>query len=318
MTKYLILGANGLIGRQFARLCKEKGIDYTGTRYSRADDHLIRFDQLDFDNIPVLFDHLSPTVVINAVGLAGGVNFCQENPETGRKYHVDAVKIMVDWCRRNDAAFFYVSTDYVFDGTNPPYKEEDQTHPLNLYGKLKLEGEHYIQQHLDRYVIARTTNVFGWDPGTQTPNFLMHLYNTLKEKDTIKVPSFLFGNPTYAGDLAAGVMDLMEKEKYGLYHIVGPGYINRYDWAMKCLEMADIKGKTIEKLEHPPADMVPRPLQSHLDTTKFRNASAVKMHDVDEGLRLFVGAMLGASGGQGALFEKTAPGPLQKLLFDYD
>jgi dTDP-4-dehydrorhamnose reductase len=65
---------------------------------------------------------------------------------------------------------------------------------------------------------------------------------------------------------------------------------------VKCLEVAGIKGKIIEKLEHPPADMVPRPLLSHLDTTKFQSASAVKMHDVEDGLQLFVKEMLGVKG----------------------
>lgn len=289
--KYLILGGNGLIGQQFVRLCKEKGIDYVGTRYSRKAEGLIPFNQLELDKIPKVFDEVSPAVIINSIGLSGGVNFCEKNPAIGRNYHVEATKIMVDWCRQNRAAFVYISSDYVFDGENPPYKEEDKTNPLNLYGKLKLEGEQYIRANLEHYVIARTTNVFAWDPGTQTPNFLMHLVNTLKEKDSIKVPGFLYGNPTYAGDLAAGIMDLIEHKHYGLYHIVGSEYINRCDWAVRCIEMAGIRGKTIERIETPPADMVPRPLKSHLDTGKFRQVSSIKLHNVEEGLKIFVNTM---------------------------
>ena len=289
--KWLILGANGLIGRQFVRVCEEKGIEYVGTCYSRSSSGLISFNVMELENIPRVFDRVLPDVIINAVGLAGGVNFCEENPGIGRKYHVEATEIMVNWCRQHQAALAYISTDYVFDGTHPPYKETDQPNPLNLYGKLKLEGEHCIQANLDRYVIARTTNVFGWDPETRTPNFLMHLINTLDLSDSIKVPTFLYGNPTYAGDLAAGITDLLQKKAYGLYHIVGPGYINRFDWAMKCLQMAGITGKTIEKTEQPPANMVPRPLTSNLDTNKFQQASSVTMHDIDAGLKLFVDAM---------------------------
>jgi dTDP-4-dehydrorhamnose reductase len=286
--KYLILGANGLIGQHFVRLCKKKGIDYVGTRYSREGEGLIPFNQLEFAGIPVFFDEVSPTVVVNSIGLAGGVNFCEENPGIGRRYHVDATKIMADWCRQNRAVFVYISTDYVFDGKNPPYKEDDRTNPLNLYGELKLEGEQYIRANLETYVIARTTNVYGWDPETKTPNFLMHLMNTLKEKDSIKVPGFLYGNPTYVGDLAGGITGLIEKQYYGLFHIVGSENINRYDWALKLVEMVGLKGKAIEKIEIPPANMVPRPLLSHLDTGKFRKVSNKRLHNVEEGLRLFV------------------------------
>jgi dTDP-4-dehydrorhamnose reductase len=289
--KYLILGANGLIGQHFIRLCREKKIDYVGTCYSRQSDALIPFNQLEFERIPAFFNEVSPTVVVNSIGLAGGVNFCEENPGIGRKYHVDSTRIMADWCRKAGVVFVYISTDYVFDGENPPYKEEDGTNPLNLYGKYKLEGEQYIRENLEHYVIARTTNVFGWDPETRTPNFLMHLINTLKVKDSMKVPGFLYGNPTHAGDLAAGITDLIEKQNYGLYHIVGSENINRYDWAIKLLEKSALKGKTIEKIEKPPAHMVPRPLLSHLDTGKFSKVSQIKLHNIEEGLNLFIDEM---------------------------
>jgi dTDP-4-dehydrorhamnose reductase len=291
--RYLILGANGLIGQQLVRLCQEKGLAWVGTRFSRETPGLIAFNQLEFEEVPRLLDEISPTVVINATGLAGGVNFCEANPEVGRQYHVQATQVMVNWCRQHQAGFVYISTDYVFDGKNPPYREEDETHPLNRYGQLKLEGEYYIREHLERYVIARTTNVFGWDPETRTPNFLMHVMNTLKKEESIGVPSFLYGNPTYAGDLAAGILDLLAQGKYGLYHIVGSENINRYDWAKKLVEMAGLQGKTVKKLETPPPNMVSRPLQSHLDTAKFRSLSRVRLHNVEEGLQRFVNDMKG-------------------------
>lgn len=289
--KCLILGANGLIGQHTARICKEKNILFTGTCFSRQNNDYISFNQLDFEQIPRLFDEVSPTLVINTIGLAGGVNFCEENPETGRKYHVEATEIMTNWCKKNNAGFVYISSDYVFDGENPPYSETDETNPLNLYGKLKLEGENYIKQNLEKYIIARTTNVFGWDPFTKTPNFLMNVIQTLEKEDKISVPAFLYGNPTYAGDLAAGIMDLALNNKWGLFHIVGPGYINRYDWTVKLLEMGGIKNKRVLKIDSPPQNIVPRPLKSNLDTTKFRTFSSIKMHDVDEGLQIFINQM---------------------------
>jgi dTDP-4-dehydrorhamnose reductase len=95
----------------------------------------------------------------------------------------------------------------------------------------------------------------------------------LKDKDIIKVPGFLYGNPTYVGDLASGIMDLIEKQHYGLYHIVGGENINRYDWALMLAGMIGLKGKVLERIDTPPAGMVPRPLRSQLDTGKFRKVS---------------------------------------------
>jgi dTDP-4-dehydrorhamnose reductase len=203
---YLILGANGLIGQQFVRLCKEREINYVGTRYSREVNHLKKVNFLEPESLTAALDEVSPRVVLNCVNLAGGVNFCEDNPELARKLHVDATKVLVDWCVQKGAMFVYFSTDYVFDGKNPPYKEDDETGPLNLYGQLKLESEQYIQREMKRYIITRTTNVYGWDPETPTPNFLMYLYQTLQERKNFKTPSFLFGNPTYAEDLATAVL----------------------------------------------------------------------------------------------------------------
>lgn len=289
--KYLILGANGLIGKAAVRICRTQGIACTGTSYSRGNDELEVFDLLDFEAMPDFFDRISPNVIFNATGLAGGVNFCEQNPSTGRLYHVDATRVMVEWCANNNCAFAFISTDYVFDGTQPSYKEDDKTNPLNAYGTYKLEAERIIEEHLKKYVIARTTNVFGWDPETVTPNFLMHVVQTLEKQDTIKVPSFLYGTPTLVDGLAAGMIDLLNNRRYGLYHIVGSGYINRYEWAKKLLEMAGMSDKGIEEIKTPPPDMVPRPLLSHLDNAKFCAASNVKMHRIEDGLQVFIEKM---------------------------
>jgi len=289
--KYLILGASGLIGQHLCRLCRESHIPFVGTALSRQNQETLNFDLLDFQRLPHFFDEVSPTVVINSTGLAGGVNFCEDNPETGYKYHVLSNQLMVDWCQKHDAVYTYISTDYVFDGKNPPYKEDDETAPLNLYGRYKLEGEQYIRQSLKKYIIARTTNVFAWDPGTRTPNFLMHLVQTLETQDSMKVPAFLYGNPTHAGDLAAGIMELIAHGLYDLYHIVGSENIDRFTWASKFLAMAGIKNKTLEPIKNPPTHMVPRPLNSHLDTGKFRSRSHIPLHNVEQGLQLFIQAM---------------------------
>jgi dTDP-4-dehydrorhamnose reductase len=293
---YLILGANGLIGQQFVKLCNVRGIEYIGTRFSRGSNHLRQVNFLEPEGLAGVLDEIRPRVVLNCVNLAGGVNFCEENPGPARKLHVDATKALVDWCAREGAVFVYFSTDYVFDGKNPPYKEDDETGPLNLYGKLKLESEGYIREKMERYIICRTTNVYGWDPETPTPNFLMYLYQTLREGKTFNAPSFLYGNPTYAQDLAEAILELMDKKRYGLFHIVGSGYINRYEWAVKFCEMAGLDKEKIIEVKTPPEKMIPRPLLSDLDTGKVRPILKTGLHNVDEGLELLVEEMKKAHG----------------------
>lgn len=285
--KVLILGANGLIGQSFSRFCRVRKIKWEGTCYSRSQEGLIPFNLGELENIPEFFDRVAPTLIINATGLAGGVNFCEENPGEGYLYHVKATQVMADWCAKNQVTYVFFSTDYVFDGSQPFCGEGDTAKPINLYGKYKHEAEVYILKNLKRFLVIRTTNVFGWDKDTKTPNFLMWLYKSLEKQNIVKVPGYLFGTPTYVGDLTRGVMELLTPGYSGLFHIVGSEYINRYEWARKYLEIGGIKDKQVEKIEEPLDGMVPRPKYCRLSTDKFSSMSRIKLRGVNEGLRLF-------------------------------
>jgi len=119
----------------------------------------------------------------------------------------------------------------------------------------------------------------------------MYLYQTLGEGKEFNTPSFLWGNPTYAEDLVKAVMELLEKEVFGLYHIVGDGYIDRYSWAVKFCEMAGLDKSKLIEIKNPSPNMVPRPLLSHLDTGKVKALIKTQLHGVDEGLQRLVEEM---------------------------
>lgn len=289
--KYLILGANGLIGQQFTKILSKKNGNFIGSCYSRKRDGFITLDLLDTGYLPALLDDLSPAAVINCTGLAGGVNYCEKNPEIARKFYVESTYVLADWCRRNSAGMVYFSSDCVFDGKNPPFREDDPPHPANLYGRYKLESEEYIIENIKHHLIIRTTYVYDWDPSTRTPNFLMQVYRNMVKGSAMRVPTFLFGTPTYAVDLGKAVLALLENRNYGLFHIVGDGYISRYEWAVRFCRNAGYDTGLILPVEKPLPDMVPRPCRSQLDTEKFRNTSPSRIRSIDEGLSLFIQGM---------------------------
>jgi dTDP-4-dehydrorhamnose reductase len=289
--RILVLGGNGLIGGEFVRLCRVAGHDCQATCHARPTPGLIPFDVCDLVALSRLLDRLSPRMLVNAVGLAGGVDFCERNPGVGRRIHVEATRVMVDWCEANDAALLHVSTDYVFDDSRPLFGEADEPRPLNCYGRLKLEGERLIQMRLKRRVIARTTSVYGWDPQTATPNFLMGTARALRERGLARVPAYLTATPTRAADLAAAMLDLAGHGAFGLYHIVGPERLSRLAWAVKLAQAIGYGPASIQAIPVPPAGAVPRPFHAGLATDKLRSASAVPLVGVDEGLQWFVAEM---------------------------
>jgi len=293
MDNYLILGANGLIGRSFREQIKGK-YNWFGTCNKRCDIDLTQIDiTLDDDikRIVELSELANPSHIINCTNLDGGVNFCEKNPVDAKNFHLDAVSWMCKLANKQSSKLIMISTDYVFDGENPPYKEDDQTNPLNLYGSLKLKAEKCITENVNDYLIIRTTNVFGWDPQTVTPNYMMQLYKSLNIKKEINVPSFLWGNPTYVDDLTSAIVELCEKDMKGIFHVVGSSFINRYDWALKFCEKGDFDKSLIKKVKEIPKDMVPRPLKSNLSTDKFNAVCNTHLHDVDIGIDIFIEKM---------------------------
>lgn len=288
--RYLIIGGTGLIGQSLRRELAGETVFYT-SRSATGEKGSIACDILDPGSLRAAFIKADPAIVINATNLAGGVDFCENNPETARRFHLEANIALGKLCQERDACMVLISTDYVFDGSAPPYREEDKPHPLNIYGKMKLEAETWMQHNLERFLVVRTTNVFGWDPHTRTPNFLMGLYFKLKQGIPADIPSYLYGNPTLADNLAQAILELTGKGMKGLYNVVGSSFINRYEWALCFAQLLEMDSSLIREVKNPPEKMVPRPLQSNLDTARFRQACTTPLLSVEQGLSIFMNQM---------------------------
>jgi dTDP-4-dehydrorhamnose reductase len=288
---YLVLGANGLIGKSLCKNLAFLGYPFTGT-YRKVGVHKgLKCDILNEKDLINVLQAIKPNVVINVTNLAGGVDFCEHNPKLARRFHYETNVKIGEFCKKSNARMVLISTDYVFDGKNPPYKEDDGTNPLNIYGKLKLEAEKWIMNNVSKYTIVRTTNVFGWDPKTVTPNYIMNLYRTIKDNKQFYAPSFLWGNPTYVDDLASAIIELCSIEADGIFHVVGSSYINRYEWALKTCEIAGWDQSLIIETKNIPENVVPRPLKSSLDTAKFRALCETVLKDVVTGIKAFLADM---------------------------
>jgi dTDP-4-dehydrorhamnose reductase len=284
MRPSLVLGANGLVGGRLAALLAARGEAWVGTCRRRSAAGLRPLDVTDPGQLAAIFAEIRPAVVYHCANLAGGVDFCESHPDEAAAFHLEATRELGRRCAAVDAALVFISTDYVFDGTAGPYHEDDPTHPLNHYGRLKLEAEQWLREHLERHVIARTTNVFGWDPRTVTPNFLMGLLRGLAAGRPVNVPSFLWGNPTEAGDLAAALRELAGARAWGVHHVVGSSFIDRLTWARKACDVFGLDASLLREVVEPPTGMVPRPLRSWLATDRFTARFTTALNDVDAGL----------------------------------
>ena len=281
--KALIFGIRGLVGQALAGEARRLGQTVVGTSRCPSEG-LWTADFLQPQTLGVLLRDLRPEAVFLAVNYPGGVNRVEAEAGEARVLHLLATQAIGAYCAEREIPLVFYSTDYVFDGQNPPYREEDPVHPLNRYGALKREAEVWIQEHCPRHLILRTTNVFGWDPQSPTPNFLMRLLPRLQAGTAVGVPSYLKGNPTLAGDLARGCWELLEQEAWGLYHLVGSGHVDRYTWARSFARRFGFPEHLIEEQAVPPSGGVPRPLDSNLSIDRIRPLLSFEPAGVEEGL----------------------------------
>ncbi|MFA9388526.1 MAG: dTDP-4-dehydrorhamnose reductase [Prolixibacteraceae bacterium] len=271
-SKILVTGANGQLGNELRRLCK----NYPGLEFIFTD-----VDMLDITNpdaVSVFMEASRPAIVVNCAAYTN-VEKAEEDVKNVRKINALAPQVLAAACAMNDAFLIHISTDYVFDGnTNVPYVEDDATNPIQVYGSSKLEGEEKIRTVFDDYVIIRTS----WLYSEYGHNFMRTMVQLGADKDEVKVVNDQFGSPTYARDLANTIIDIIIKSilnpqayQPGVYHYANQGSCSWYEFAKEIFELQGIDCKLIpvSTAEYP--TKAKRPQFSVLDTTRIRESFGI-------------------------------------------
>lgn len=227
MTKILITGSNGLLGQKLiyalrgrndiTLIATAKGVNRTKEKSGYV------YEELDITNqemvMNVLIKH-KPDCIINTAAMTN-VDACEQNKEECRRLNVDAVTYLTNACKKTNAHFIHLSTDFVFDGENGPYKEDDKTNPLSFYAQSKLGSEKIVEQSNLAWTIIRTIIIYGVVDDLQRSNVVLWTINSLRDKKTISVISDQHRSPTLAEDLADACIQAAIKRQTGLYHVSG-------------------------------------------------------------------------------------------------
>lgn len=271
-SKILVTGANGQLGNELRRLCK----NYPGLEFIFTD-----VDMLDITNpdaVSVFMEASKPAIVVNCAAYTD-VDGAEDNVKVARKINALAPQVLAAACAMQNAFLIHISTDYVFDGnTSKPYAEDDNTNPINVYGSSKLEGEEKIRTVFDDYVIIRTS----WLYSEYGHNFMRKIIDLGKENDELKVVNDQFGSPTYARDLANTIIDIIIKsilnpQAYlpGVYHYANQGSCSWYEFAQEIFKLQDIQCKLIPVSTEEFPTKAKRPQFSVLDTTRVRESFGI-------------------------------------------
>lgn len=271
-SKILVTGANGQLGNELRRLCK----NFPGLEFIFTD-----VDMLDITNpdaVSVFMEASKPAIVVNCAAYTN-VEGAEDDAKTARKINALAPQVLAAACAMQDAFLIHVSTDYVFDGeTSVPYKEDDETNPISVYGSSKLEGEEKIKSVFDDYVILRTSWLYS-EYGT---NFMRKILAKGREQDSIEVVNDQVGSPTYARDLANCIIDMIIKSILnptaylpGVYHYANQGSCSWAEYTEEIFELAGVDCKVIPVSSDKYPTKAARPKFSVLDTTKVREAFGI-------------------------------------------
>ena len=228
--KVLVTGAKGQLGFDVVNELTKRNHEAVGVDIEEMDITVLT-------NVESVLTEVKPDTVIHCAAWTA-VDLAEDEAkrEMVRAINVTGTENIAKVCKSLDCKVVYISTDYVFDGQGTrPWEPDDERHPLNIYGQTKYEGEIAIEKWLNKYFIVRIAWVFG----VNGKNFVKTMLNLCRIRDHLTVVDDQIGTPTYTYDLARLLVDMIETDKYGRYHVTNEGdYISWYDFACEIMKQA--------------------------------------------------------------------------------
>ena len=288
--KLLLFGANGQVGHELRRSLPALGEVIVTTRSGQCEDGT-RCEVADFDMpdaLPALIARIAPDIVVNAAAYTA-VDRAESDRNAAFRANAEAPQRIAEACAAQDALLVHYSTDYVFDGTGTrPYREDDATSPLGVYGESKLAGENVIRASGVRHVIFRT----AWVYASHGKNFMRTMLRLAAERDELRVVADQVGTPTPAALIADVTASLLARpfQRSGVWHLTAAGQTTWHGFADAIVAAAHARGLIarvprvvpIATSDYPTPAM--RPAYSCLDISRIQSDFDTQLPNWHEGL----------------------------------
>jgi dTDP-4-dehydrorhamnose reductase len=278
-VRVLILGARGMLGKDLVPIASAK-------------NHVLGRDLDDFDitdqeRVQKELIALRPQVVINAAGYTD-VDGCESKRELAFSVNAEGARNIALGCAAIRAKMMHLSTDYVFDGSSKnPYHEEDLPHPLNVYGSSKLQGERYIQEILENYLIIRTE----WLYGRHGRNFVDAILKKASQQEELRVVDDQRGTPTFTKDLSLAIDRLIGIEARGILHVTNSGSCTWFEFARQILREKNPAQREVQVIAISSTELARparRPAYSVMDCQRYKQLTGSGMRPWEEALKEFL------------------------------
>ncbi|WP_068675269.1 dTDP-4-dehydrorhamnose reductase [Oceanobacillus sp. Castelsardo] len=256
--KILVTGYGGQLGYDVVREGCKRGLDMQGTTSSDL-DITSELKVLEY------IQKIKPDAIIHCAAYTA-VDTAEDNQKICYDVNVNGTMYLAKAAKEVNAKFIYISSDYVFDGKGDfPFSEIELPSPLGYYGKTKFLGEQVVQSLLEKLYIVRISWVFGKNGN----NFVKTMLRLSETKDEINVVGDQIGSPTYTFDLATLLIDLIQSDKFGIYHATNEGFCSWADFAREIFRQAnvDVRVNSITTDEYPTRAV--RPKNSRMSKAKL-------------------------------------------------
>ena len=293
--KVLVTGVCGQLGNDVVHELLSRGLETVGTDVLPEAANLptealyIKLDITDADAVLKAIGTIRPDAVIHCAAWTA-VDAAEEPENREKVFAVNAggTRNLAAACRAVGCKMLYISTDYVFDGqgTEPWQPDCEAYAPLNVYGQSKLAGEQAVRELLDRYFIVRIAWVFG----KNGKNFVKTMLRVGRTHDSVRVVTDQIGTPTYTPDLAHLLADMIQTDRYGVYHATNEGgFISWYDFTREIYRQAGLSTQVVPvTTAEYGLSKARRPINSRLDKSKLTECGFDRLPDWKDALNRYL------------------------------
>jgi dTDP-4-dehydrorhamnose reductase len=291
--RILITGSNGLLGQKLVELLVQKqDIEVIATasgknRLPFTNGYLYKeMDVTSVEMVDAVIGEVRPDIIIHTAAMTN-VDQCEMEKDACWKVNVTAVENLIEACRKYDVFLEHVSTDFVFDGTSGPYKEDDLPNPVSFYGWSKYAAEKAVANSGLRWAVARTVLVYGIAHDMSRSNIILWVKKSLEEGKQIKVVTDQFRTPTLAEDLAIGCYLIADQQAEGIFNISGKDFLTPFEMAVMAADYFDLDKSLISPTDASAfTQPARRPPRTGFDLTKSRNILGYEPRTFREGIAM--------------------------------
>ncbi len=293
MKTIIITGSNGLLGQKIIeKILKEGGVNLIATsrganRYPIKEGYI--YAEMDIskpEEVKEVIATYKPDAIIHTAAVTN-VDIAEANKALAFQLNVEAVQTLIEVCEKNDVQLVHLSTDFIFDGEQGPYAEEDKANPLSYYGETKLLAEQAIKKSRCKWAILRTILVYGIVSDMSRSNIVLWAKGALEKGEPLNVVNDQWRMPTLAEDLADGCLLAVAHRAQGVYHISGRDMMSISALVAKVADFWSLDKSLINEISGASLNQAAkRPAKTGFILDKSMTELNYHPHSFDEGLQI--------------------------------